>query len=503
MAINCELDLFPQPVFSSDVVFANPLPVIFDLESTYFPINTTDPIYTITNVVNNNGYAQVSLGLTSSDFICGDFIAITGTYEGVYQITNLLSAGVFVIDAPFIQGGLSTPSGTVQLYRNNYFVQVEVYAGIPTAHNYNLDNPMELITTLRVTPNPENIANIDISGALRAKFLAIENDVCSQMEEGNYYFNDRRAWVAFYIRYREVYDRGDACATIQEVSEWTQSSTYYAINGTSQFQYAYGNNAGEYVLNNNGMELPTKFLTTIEKPIIWTGKEQDIAVFIPILLMDNDYVLQINVTSDVGTYTQTIDFTLGEGVYRILLGDILADELQGATYFDVTIKIDAVVNTETKKLSINSKCSQYSGEFVTYLNTLGGWDYILFASGQDVSHDTENTQEVERNIFASWANVFTGGTTQRDSILKQARKGGVLRTLPLPKTFFRQVSEQLASTVKVQKITPLGVGISCLDVPTRKTIIIEKNTFSYTDTEKNYVISMDYIDTNVTLSQWQ
>jgi hypothetical protein len=293
------------------------------------------------------------------------------------------------------------------------------------------------------------------------------------------------------------------CEVEQYTSAWTESDVYYAINGTTQFQYAYGNNAGEYVLNDNNLVLPTKFLTDITTPLIFSGYEMDLAMFIPEALMNSGQTIQLEVVSNVGTYTQTIDFTLGEGVYRFLLGDILESELAGASYFDVSLLINSYTNTETKRVNVNTDCSQYGGAMVSYLNTLGGWDYVYFANGQDTQHGTIETQTMDRNIFADWATLWTGSTTQKDVVLRKARKGGILRTLPLPKNFFREVSKQLASTVKVQQIIELSQDVSCLDVANRLTLIVEKDSFNYSDTDKNYIISLEYTVTNETLSQWQ
>jgi hypothetical protein len=505
--LNCNIDKLPIAIYDSNVVFGNPLPIVFEISNTSFPTNESAG-YAITSIVDSGGYARVAIAGTAG-FNCGDYVTIDSElYQGVYRIIETFSVTDFTIDAPYQTA--TSASGTVKQYYNNYYIEARVYAGIPDSHYYNTDNPMRLVATLRNTPRFDletstNLAYIDVSGAVRSAFLQIENDVCSQTEEGNNYLNDRRAWVAFYIEYREVYDIGNDCDVVQFEGAWEQSEVFYAINGTTQFQYKYANNAGEYVLNENDLELPTKFMTTLENPILWKGKELDLALFIPSEAVASGNTVEFVVSPNVGTadYTEFLDISLGEGVYRILLGDIVQSEFTGVSYVDVYVKLNGYRCTEFKRITITDKCTTYTGKHLTYLNTLGGWDYLFFGDGQDVVHDTEETQEIKRNIFTKWANNFTGGTTQFDAVRRMARKGGTLRTMFLPKELRKQYSEQLASTVKIQEVIELPENESCLEVANRRTLIIDNSNFGYADSDQQTTITLDYKETNEKFSQWQ
>ncbi len=505
MSLNCNIDKVAIDVYDSKVVFANPLPIIFEIETDLAPTNLQPyASYDISAHADSGGYAQITLTLTSANFKCGGYITINSNlYSGTYKILSIISGSVFVIDTPY--NSVTTPvTGTVLMYYNNYYIEANVYAGIPDGHFYNLDNPIELITTLRVTPSPENIAYLDVSGAVRSKFLRIENDVCNQVEAGDNYFNDRRAWVAFYIGYREVYDIGATdCLPTQFEGDWETSETYYAINGTTQFQYRFGNNAGEYVLNDNDLVVPTKFLTTLEQPCLWVGKEFDLAFFLPTEVMVSGQTVTLYVTAGTNTYTEVIDLAYGAGVYRALLSDIVLDNFPTATEITVSLYINSYLCSEAKTIKITDNCTQYEGKHITYLNTLGGWDYLFFGAGQETNHGTEETQQAERNIFAQWDSQFVGGTTQLDNIRRKARKAGVLRTTRLAKALQRAYLEQLSATVKIQEIIELSEDVSCLDVANRLTLIPTSTTFAFSDTNKDYTITLAYQNTNETLSQWQ
>jgi hypothetical protein len=502
--MNCNLDTPQIPAYDSRVVFGNRLPVLFKIESNLFPINKVPyTTFTSTSQTASNGYAKITLTASNTGYKCGDYVKVTGSYEGVYKIIDLTNGGLFVIDVPFVSTGTAPFSLTVQRYYNNYYVEANVYAGIPDSHFYNADNPMRYITTLRVTPNLDNVATIDVSGAIRSSFLPIENEVCGQLENALLYLNDRRAWVAFYIEYREVYDFGSDCEIEQYIGDWQESGDYYAINGTTQFQYKYGYNAGEYVLNYNSGVLPAKYLTPISTPIMWRGKEFDMAIFIPKELTGTGNNIELVVYNAVDSQTLNIDcFTYGEGVYRFLLSDIV-DNFLDSIDFNFRIEVNGLTASEIKLVKINSDCSIYEGKHVSYLNTLGGWDYLFFGAGQDVNYDVEDTQEVVRNIFEEWDAIFVGGTTQLDNVRRQSRKTGTLRTTPINYLIFREYMAQLGATVKMQEIIELDSNISCLEVANRKTLIPTKTSFAYTEVGKENVITLDYKETNEIFSQWQ
>jgi hypothetical protein len=243
-------------------------------------------------------------------------------------------------------------------------------------------------------------------------------------------------------------------------------------------------------------------LTTIEQPVLYDSKELDLAFILPIELTTTGQSIDVLIENDnAQTITYTLDGALGEGVYRILLGEALTD-LPNSTYFDVSLKINNELASEVKRVIVSTDCSQYVGKHITYLNTLGGWDYIFMGAGQVQSYESEDTQSIERNIFGGWSANFVNATTQTDNVRRKSKQGGKLRSFRLSKATRDAIAQQLMATVKVQEVLELSENVSCLDVKNRRTII-PSGSFSFEETDKQYFINLDYKDTAETLSQWQ
>lgn len=187
--------------YNSKVVFANPLPIIFEIDSDTAPVNLQNyATFSIAAHNNINGYAQIEVMASATGISCGDFITIdSNLYAGTYKVLRVISSTFFQLEVSY--NTTTTPIlGTVKRFYNNYYVEAKVYAGIPVGHFYYNDNPMREIATIRNTPlyidsESTNRAYIDVSGAVRSAFLPIENDVCGQVPDNPlfYCFNDRKA----------------------------------------------------------------------------------------------------------------------------------------------------------------------------------------------------------------------------------------------------------------------------------------------------------------------
>jgi hypothetical protein len=194
---------------------AGHLPIQYKISNTKWPENTEDDVNNICAVSDINGFAQLNICGTYETYVKYEYIKIenstVGSYNGVWQILNVVNSTTLTISAAYN----GTATGTVQRYYNNYHNLVKVYAGIPSYHQYDSEDPMSLIATLKIFPNSDNISIADISGLIQAK-LNCDNDR-DQISAPN----DLNAWTGFYIQYAESYDQSDGATVSQFTSTYT------------------------------------------------------------------------------------------------------------------------------------------------------------------------------------------------------------------------------------------------------------------------------------------
>ena len=119
----------------------------------------------------------------------------------------------------------------------------------------------------------------------------------------------------------------------------------------------------------------------------------------------------------INTTTKDVDYQ-DDGVYRLGVGDLKDDTTR------VDFKVSSVGNcdlTETKSIKVNKECINQQ-IYLTWLNTLDGWDYWNFTSEKDYNLSIEDKVTIERNIFNNWDNTFINGDTQLDVISSTAYK---------------------------------------------------------------------------------
>jgi hypothetical protein len=99
-----------QPVQSAAYTFSkwvpSDLPIQYKFYSDKFPINTFDPIDTISSIADDGaGNSTITLSSTTQTYVKREYIEITGAtnedYNGVWQILSVSSSTVITIDAPF------------------------------------------------------------------------------------------------------------------------------------------------------------------------------------------------------------------------------------------------------------------------------------------------------------------------------------------------------------------------------------------------------------------
>jgi hypothetical protein len=231
-------DAYDVPYYNSRWVSGH-LPIQYKIVNTKWPENTEDDVDNICAVSDVNGCAQINLCGTYETYQKFGYIKIENSsvdsYNGVWQIIEKLNATTLTLSVAYD----GTATGTAQKYYNNYFNLVKVYAGIPAYHQYESENPMSLIATLKIEPNADNLTVADISGLVKAK-LNCDNDL-DQISEPN----DLNAWTGFYIEYAESYD----------VSDGIEVTTFTSAYTTDEVTEDCGINVienGDFVSNLNG-----------------------------------------------------------------------------------------------------------------------------------------------------------------------------------------------------------------------------------------------------------
>jgi len=359
------------------------LPIMYKLTSDKWPVNSVDTVRTVNTFVNDNGYTKLTL---SGDVQTGvqvlEWVKITvNGEEDVYQIYNVYSDSQITIDLLYDGGNTF---GNCQYYYANYFVSVNVYAGLRSGHALTLTKPFRLISTISGLPNSSNIVPININEILKSDIGILENNIDD---------NDTESFTEFYIEYAESYSYSlDGYTLGTYTSDYTTDLANYAIavNSSLPFKNGYGGVMTAYTGTGQ------KFLTTMPAPVIFEGYYFDLA-----FLRDTTQYTFTQVrrrlysgTTLLGTVYDTLP-TEDEGVYRL---QIQKESTEDSVIVDLW---SGSSESEQLTISINTDCNNQD-IYLTWKNYLGGMDYWLFTAQKDYGIDIEETKTSEKNIFTDW-----------------------------------------------------------------------------------------------------
>lgn len=172
------------------------LPVRYKFRTDLFPLNEADTLYNVLSVQNIRGNSQLTLDAVHS-FVIGDYLTVdTLLFSGVYRIIEVLSINTVVIN----QSYSATTTGNVIKYYNKYAVKVKVFAGLPPNHPLSIDVPMQEVGVVTVTPDINNIADVDITGMAKP-FLTENSDLFTGFAPLDY-----QDFISFYVEYAETYE---------------------------------------------------------------------------------------------------------------------------------------------------------------------------------------------------------------------------------------------------------------------------------------------------------
>lgn len=236
------------------------LPIVYELESDLYPGNTVDTVITITPYGDVNGYFAVThSALTGSDELFAlDYVKLA---DGrVLQVVEIVSSTITVLNFDG-SGSIST----MQKVRNNYHIDVKVYAGLPAGHPWESEKPYELATTLRFIPDSNNQIKFSIAEILKG-YINTRNNLTLDTLPNNIDF-----FTAFYIEYAEGYDVSNGTEITAFLDEFTDDSEEfegYAVNAMLPFKNLYSGYMSQYV---DSTEVLARWLTTMDVPIIFVG----------------------------------------------------------------------------------------------------------------------------------------------------------------------------------------------------------------------------------------
>lgn len=288
------------------------LPIVYELASNLFPLNEPEETYvprTVSSFANYNGYVQLNLSSALSGPEELEHIELVGDGDlaGVYQIVTVIQPWSIVIDMAY-ESGMSFTGYHVLKYYNNYFITVQVYAGLDTGHRWEDEKPFELAGTLRLIPGSDNRVKFSISEILKG-YINTRNNLTLDTLPNNLDF-----FTQFKISWFESYDETvDGEVTVFEGSVTNDSFRGNAVNSMMPFKSLNESFMSDYI--DEGTQL-ARWLTLQDRPVAIVGYFFDLSF----LLRHNGNVNVVIYKSSNGIVTDTEIIELiqpGTGVIRV------------------------------------------------------------------------------------------------------------------------------------------------------------------------------------------
>lgn len=217
----------------------------------------------------------------------------------------------------------------------------------------------------------------------------------------------------------------------------------YAANAKLPFKNQYSGYLTEYIEG--------KWLTNQASPVIFDNQYFDLSA---IVNQEGDIQVIIN-----GDLSDTIEGA-SPGIYRIPIT---------ATGENMTVKLQIGGEDITDEITLtaDNKCSDYP-LYLTWLNNLGGFDYLEFQAKKDHIVEITETGITKQNIFPSWPQSYGSiADTIRKQTFRTSNKAFTIRSQHLTQAQVDAVSF-IKSSVLVQ------ILISRFD---RRTVILDDGAF--------------------------
>lgn len=217
----------------------------------------------------------------------------------------------------------------------------------------------------------------------------------------------------------------------------------YAANAQLPFKNQYSGYLTEYIEG--------KWLTNQASPVIFDNQYFDLSA---IVNQEGDIQVIIN-----GDLSDTIEGA-SPGIYRIPIT---------ATGENMTVKLQIGGEDITDEITLiaDNKCSDYT-LYLTWLNNLGGFDYLEFQAKKDHIIEITETGITKQNIFPSWPQSYGSiADTIRKQTFRTSNKAFTIRSQHLTRDQVDAVSF-VKSSVLVQ------ILVSRFD---RRTVILDDGAF--------------------------
>jgi len=190
------------------------LPIQYQLESDLFPSNLVDSVYAISSFNNSNGFLRVVISGSPTNISDGETIKMSNSsiesYNGIFKIKEKIANNEYVLNVAYNGvGGVEM----FQKYYNNYFTEVRLYAGLPSWHPESLNKPTEIVGTLRVTPDTDNLIIASFSGLIKDD-ISFDNQLLAGIDIDHF--------TGFFIEYREGYDEEVNGEIVTAYTTWQQ-----------------------------------------------------------------------------------------------------------------------------------------------------------------------------------------------------------------------------------------------------------------------------------------
>lgn len=125
--------------------------------------------------------------------------------------------------------------------------------------------------------------------------------------------------------------------------------------------------------------------------------------------------------------------------------------------------------SETLTIDLNRDCSDQSLP-LTWLNSLGGWDYWTFTARKTYGINIGEVQTIQRDVLNDWDTDFIGEQTESEHILIESNDFYIVRSQNLTVQQVTAIAE-IKRSIKVQDMT---------DPTNPVTIIVDKGSIQYT-----------------------
>jgi hypothetical protein len=457
------------------------------MSSDVFPTNYVDTSRTISSFAKDAGYVNLNLSgsLDSGPYPEPfEFIEIAGAansnLDGVYQIIEVVSATSITINLAY-DSTYTFGSATVIRYYNNYNIVVRVYGGINSAHEWATQRPYELLSTMYLVPDEDNVVHFSVSDILR-EHISVKNNLTLQTLPSNIDF-----WTQFYVTYAESYD--DSLGSRYTLSHFTSTFTSdqgnlegFAINAKLPFKNQHSGSLSDYVC----LSSDSKFLTLFDSGFSYfPGVYNEVSFILPSTAA---VVLRQVMVNSVGaeTTTNTSLGTLDAGVIRAVFADLSA-----YASGEFLILADAVQITESKVITVNSDCGE--SVHLMWLNYLGGFDSWVFTADKEYTVDIQELGTFKKNIFLDWPKSYgTFADTIEKETFRMSREGLTIKS--------QYVTEAQVDAIKHVKTSPLVQIITSRT--DRRTVLVDADSFTYKkDDQDLYDITFNVIYTDEISSQ--